>query len=61
MMTPSQEPIDSEFIENEFYKLLSESGFVARVIEIQLTPDDCDSPDIVEQNLPRWLFCVTEI
>jgi len=64
MSTPSQEPIDSEFIEDEFYKLLSESGFVARVIEIQRTPDDCDSPtwqNIVEQNLPHWLFCVTEI
>ena len=64
MSTASQEPIDSEFIENEFYKLLCESGFVARVIEIQLTPDDCDSPawqNIVERNLPHWLFCVTEI
>jgi hypothetical protein len=64
MSTPNEEPIYSEFIENEFYKLLSESGFVARVIEIQRTPDDCDSStwqNIVEQNLPYWLFCVTEI
>jgi hypothetical protein len=64
MSTPSQEPIDSEFIENEFYNLLSESGFVERVIEIQFDRDGSDSlawQNIVEQNLPYWLFCVTEI
>src|SRR5215831_2724356 len=55
---------DADLIKTEFYRLLKESEFVARVIAIhrnnsKRTPVGWQN--IVEENLPAWLFCLTDI
>jgi|GEM_PF-2348499 len=78
---PATANSDTEFVRNEFHKLLEESKFVTQVIDIHrrdqfrlITDGPCEShidgasngnsaewQMLVAQNLPAWLFWVTDI